>query len=413
MKIELLGSGNEVGRSSIVVSEKKSLMLDCGVKLFPEPPSYPKVEKESIDAFILSHAHLDHSGGAPLLYKKKKPPAFMNDVTFDLAMLLLRDSIKVGKKQGYITPFGKQDLKRFSKSVKLVNFHEKFAAANFRCSLFPSGHIPGSSFVLIEGSIKIFYTSDIQTTESRLLNPCVLPNKADVLIMESTYSYKNHSPRTMEEMKLIAAVEEALATEEVALIPVFAVGRAQEIMLILKDYANKISVDGMAKTATDIIMSYPRYLRDPEGMRKMLKKVNYVRSAKDREHALKKSPIIISSAGMLGGGPAISYLRQIRKRTESKVLFCGFLVEDSPGRNLINTKIFKTAEEQFDVHCDLRQFELSAHVDRSGLFEIIEKINPKTVICVHGEHCKDFAKEVAQKYNIDAFAPNDGETVRV
>jgi len=412
MHIKLLGSGQEVGKSCVVVKEgKSSLMLDCGVKLYPEPPTYPRVE--DVDALILSHAHLDHSGAVPLLYRKNKLPAFMNDVTFELAMLLIKDSMKVAKKQGYGTPFGKKDVKRLVKATKIVNYYKKFSVSGLKCSLYPSGHIPGSGSVMIHGSKKVFYTSDIQTIESHLLNPCVLPPKADVLIIESTYSYKNHPKRDLEEKKLVAAVEEALAREEVALIPVFAVGRAQEILLILHDYANKISLDGMAKTASDIIMSYPRYLKDSNKLKKVLRKVKFVRSEKDREDALKRNPIIISSAGMLGGGPAINYLRRIRKRPESKVLFCGFLVEESPGRNLIETKIFKTAEEQFDVHCDLRQFELSAHADRNSLFKIIEKTKPETVICVHGEHCEDFAKEIAEQFGINAFAPRDGETVRV
>lgn len=414
MKIKLLGSGQEVGKSCLVVSDKsKGVMLDCGMKLQPEPPTYPRIAGEGVNALILSHAHLDHSGAVPLLYRKNKIPAFMNDVTFELALLLIKDSMKVGQKQGYGTPYSKNDLKRFVKSAKIVNHHEKFSAGNFRCMLYPSGHIPGSSSVMLQGSKKVFYTSDIQTMDSHLLNPCKLPDKVDTLIIESTYSYKNHPSREIEEKKLVASVEEALAREEAALIPVFAVGRAQEILLALNDYANKISLDGMAKSASEIIMSYPRYLKEPEKLRKILKKVNFVRSQKDREDALRRNPIIVSSAGMLGGGPAISYLRSIRKRPESKVLFCGFLVEESPGRNLIETKIFKTAEEQFDVHCDIQKFELSAHADRSGLFKIIEKTRPETVVCVHGEHCKDFAKEIAEKYSVDAYAPKDGETVRI
>ncbi len=414
MHIKLLGSGQEVGRSCLVLGdEKKNIMLDCGVKLQPEPPTYPRIERENIAAFILSHAHLDHSGASPLLYRKGNVKAFMNDMTFELSMLLIKDSMKVAKKQGYGTPFGKKDAKRFAKSARIVNYYEKFSAGNFRCVLYPSGHIPGSSSVMIHGSKKIFYTSDIQTLESHLLNSCKLPEKTDVLIIESTYSYKNHPSRDIEEKKLISAVEEALAREEVALIPVFAVGRAQEILLILEDYANKISLDGMAKTASEIIASYSHYLKDPARLKKVLKKVNFVHSEKERENTLKRNPVVISSAGMLGGGPAINYLRRIRKRPESKVLFCGFLVEDSPGRNLIETKIFKTAEEQFDVHCDLRQFELSAHADKSGLLKIIEKTKPETVICVHGEHCKDFAKEIEKKFSVNAYAPKDGEVVRI
>ncbi|MBI3190115.1 hypothetical protein HYZ41_00265 [archaeon] len=122
---------------------------------------------------------------------------------------------------------------------------------------------------------------------------------------------------------------------------------------------------------------------------------------------------MISSAGMLGGGPAVSYLRDIKERKESKVIFCGFLIEDTPGRNLIQTKIFKNAEEEFNVHCDLHQFELSAHTDRRGLFEIVKRTNPKQIICVHGDNCKKFAAELEEHFGIEAFAPKNGEVVKV
>ncbi|MEM7819791.1 MAG: MBL fold metallo-hydrolase [Candidatus Aenigmatarchaeota archaeon] len=411
MNIKILGSGNEVGRSAIVVEDDKKILLDCGVKLQPEPPQYPKIEK--VDAAIISHAHLDHSGAMPLLQKKGKTPIFMNDITLELSALLIRDSMKVAKRQGYGTPFSKSELKKSIKNTKLVNYNEIFNIGKFRCSLYDAGHIPGSASILLENRKKIFYTADIQTIESNLLNPCKLPNNADILIIESTYSYKDHPKRELEEKRLVQSVEETIAKNEIALIPVFAIGRAQEVLLILKDYTNKIVLDGLAKKASEIIADYDIYLKNPKELRNILRKIKFVKTYEERIKVTKKYPIIISSAGMLGGGPAIHYLREIQKRQESKVLFTGFLVEDTPGRNLIETKIFENAEERFHVHCDLQQFELSAHTDRSGLLEIIKKTKPKQIICVHGDKCDRFAKEIEKQFNIEAFAPNNDEVIRV
>jgi putative mRNA 3-end processing factor len=411
MNIKILGSGNEVGRSAILVEDRKRILLDCGVKIQPEPPSYPKIER--VDAAIISHAHLDHAGALPILQKRGKPQIFMNDLTLELSSLLIRDSVKVAKKRGYGVPFSGKHMKRSLKRTKIVNYGENFNIGNFHCSLYDSGHIPGSSSIMLDNGKKLFYTADIQTMESHLLNPCKLPKSCDVLITESTYSYKNHAKRIDEEKKLITEVEEAIANNSTALIPVFAVGRAQEVLLILKDYAKKIAVDGMAKAASEIISEYGSYIKDSKEFNRVLKSTRFIKSKEERMDALRKCPIIVSSAGMLGGGPAVNYLREIQKSKDSKVLFTGFLVEDSPGRTLIETSIFKNAEEQFKVHCEHGQYELSAHADKDGLFNIIKKLNPKQVICVHGESCGKFAKDIENVLGIQACAPENDEVIRV
>jgi putative mRNA 3-end processing factor len=411
MKIKILGSGREVGRSAILLEDGVNVALDFGVKIEPPPPTYPTVEK--VDAAVISHAHLDHVGATPLLCKKTKPHIFMNDLTLELGTMLIKDSMKVAAKEGYGTPFGLPELKKMIKLTKPVGYRERFKAGDVTFTLWPSGHIPGSSSILAENRKRVFYTSDIQTADSHLLKRCQLPQNVDTLVIESTYGQRNHAPRENIEQNFLQYVEETLANNEVALIPVFAIGRAQEVMMILEKHANKIALDGMAKLASEIISDYGAYLKDAAAFRSILKKVKFVHSREDRERAVKNHPIIISSAGMLGGGPAVHYLREIARRRGSRVLFTGFLVEDTPGKNLIETKIFKNTEEEFDVHCDVHQFELSAHTDRRGIFEIVKRTNPKSIVCVHGDHCQDLAKDLEEHFGVQAFAPKNNETFKV
>ncbi len=412
MRISILGSGNEIGRSAILVKADKNIVLDYGAKLHGELPEYP-IQGDKIDAGVISHAHLDHSGASPLIHRNGSK-IFMTDATATLSKLLLLDSIKVAEKEGFGAPFSRSDARKMISKANLRNYGERFNAGNFSCSFYDSGHIPGSAGIFIKSNRSIFYTGDIQTEDSRLLKGCRLPERCDVLITESTYSYKEHPPREKEEKRLTDAVEEALSGDEIALFPVLAVGRTQEILLILEKYAKKIALDGMAKKATDIISRYPKYLKDHKRLYSILKKIKWVETANDRMKVIKSRPIIIASAGMLGGGHAVGYLESIRSRPESKVLFTSFLVEESPGRRLMNTGVFKNDDREFKVECELQQFELSSHTDRKGILSIIKKTNPETVICVHGDKCKEFAGELEKEFpSVQAIAPENGDEIKV
>ncbi|MBI5061155.1 MAG: MBL fold metallo-hydrolase [Candidatus Aenigmarchaeota archaeon] len=413
MRIEFLGGAGEVGKSAVFIKDRDTnIILDYGTKLQTDPPSFP-VEAEDVSAAILSHAHLDHSGGLPILYKKEKPPLFTNDITLESISLLLKDSMKIARKEHYPLPYSRTDFKKMLKHAKLMMYEEDFKIDNFHCQLYDAGHIPGSAGILLDNGKRIFYTGDIKLDSTRLLNGCKLPIDIDVLITESTYSDREHPDREEEEKKFLASIDEALSLDETTLVPVFALGRAQEVLLILEKYADKIALDGMAKKASEIVLDFKHYLKDPKKLKNILKKITWVRTDAERERAVKKYPIIVTTAAMMGGGPVLYYLRHLSSRPEAKVLFTGFLIEDSPAKVLIDTGLFETIEEKFNVHCDLHQFDLSSHAGHSELIEIIKRTNPKQVICVHGDECKDFAKGIESKLDIPATAPKNGDILEI
>ncbi len=411
MKIKIMGSGQEVGRSAIMVEEGHSVVLDFGVKIEPEPPHYPMDCKP--DFAVVTHAHLDHCGAAPILYKMRKPPIFMTDVTMELCALLIKDSMKVAKKEGFTVPFGKEDVKRMVHHTKITNYGEDFSLGSMRGRLYDAGHIPGSAGVLVTGSKKVFYTGDIQLQESHLLHGSVLPKKADVVITESTYGHKDHPNRRDEEKKLLELIEEAFSNDGSVLLPVFSVGRAQEVLLVLEKYADTIAIDGMVKTASEIIADYSARLKSAKKLHSLLSQVKFLESEQDRDQATKKHQIIIASAGMLGGGPAVRYLRDMKDEGSSKVIFSGYLIEGTPGRNIMQTGIFENQDEGFEVKCQLHRIDLSAHSGKSDLLEIIERTEPELVVCVHGDSCMEFAKDIKNTLGIDAIAPKNGDEVSI
>lgn len=407
MKLKILGSGKEVGRSAILLINKDiKISLDFGVKLQPEPPSFPTIHKD-IDGIIITHSHLDHSGAIPLLPKVN---CYMSDLTKKLTKLLLFDFVKVARINNYPIGFSKKDVKTSLSNT--FTSEEKFLIKGISCNFFDAGHIPGSKSILIRFDDRnIFYTGDIKLEKQYLVDGCKLPKEdVDILIIESTYSDRDHNERIREEERFKSEIDETLNQNGIVLLPTFAVGRAQEILLILKDYKEYIAIDGMAKDATKIIMNFN--LKSSALLKNIFKRIKKVSTNKERERIIKKGGrIIITTSGMLNGGPAVYYLKKIYKRKDCKILLTGFQVEGTPGKYLLDTGIFRNEELEFNVNCPVVRFDFSSHAGKRELFKIIEKLSPKNVICVHGDKCEDFAKEIMREFGIKSFSPSNNEII--
>jgi len=433
MFLRFLGSAQEVGRSCIELRQgNKTLLLDCGINLGGKTPleRYPLLEENDIkriDAVIICHSHLDHSGYLPFLVKKGfRGKVFITKPSRDIMHLLLSDSAKLMKLKKEPL-FNEEDVKQTLKLVECLEFNEeKEILKGVKITFFPSGHILGSAMVLVKmDNSKLLYTSDLNLKESRVLNAAKAPEESiPLLIIESTYAGKNDViPNLKTSSKLLAdEIKEAIQKDAKVLIPVFAVGRGQDIMLSLENYIRSgylpkltVFVDGMLARANKIYRHNVSYMREEITKRILLADDDPFKSpfiqqpkTKSRIDVLKaRNAIILSTSGMLTGGPVLTYLKEIAKNKENKLIFVGYQAEGTLGRQILEgaKEIEFTGregkKEKLSLKCQVKKLPFSGHADFNDLISFIRKLNKvKHVYIVHGEKAKsiEFKKELEQKF---------------
>jgi len=421
LDVKVLGAANEVGRSGFLVNcNGTKLLLDYGV-LFGRrgtPPGYPlHVKPKDLDAIIITHAHLDHSGYVPSLFVSGNTDVYATPPTFDLSKLLIEDMLKIEKNSH---PFDLPELNNMMKNAKEIGFKQKVTKGNATFELRESGHVIGGSTVLVESEKKrLFYTGDIKTNGSRMLREMDLDiGEIDLLITESTYSKTEQKPRRESEKELIEFANEVMDRKGILFIPSFSVERSQEIACILKsgNFKHRIIMDGMALKVNEIMFRHPEYLRDSKIFSDAINSATAIREHAERKRAMEESCVVISPAGMLVGGNAVFYLQHLAFDDKNGIALVSYQGEGTPGRKLLETGKVSTRGKDVNVTAEVKQFEFSGHADRNELFDMIKKIkgNPK-VLTVHGdsESCDMFAKEIHEKFGLEAHAPAVDETITI
>jgi putative mRNA 3-end processing factor len=420
LKISVLGAAKEVGRSAFLVnSDHTNILMDYGVLLKKEPIFPMHVKPRDIDAVVLTHAHLDHSGFIPSLFLSESVEIEVYGTlpTFDLSQLLIEDMIKLS---GFYLPFEYIDLMTMRRYSKNFGYREPFMINKVKLTLHESGHIIGGATVIIEHDGKrLFYTGDINTRGSKLLRPADLGfGNIDLMIIESTYSQTEQIPREQSERELLEFANEVVERRGTLFIPAFSVERAQEIACVLKTYnfQYKVAMDGMALKANEIMLRYPTFLKNPEIFKKSIGEAEWVRGWNRRKRLVKEPGVIISPAGMLVGGSAVFYMQEISKSDKNGVALVSFQGEGTPGRALLEKKVTILDGKIRRCLADVKRFEFSGHNSRSELFEILDRVkgNPK-VLTVHGDErsCTKFAEEIREKYGYDAEAPDIGDIIQI
>jgi len=456
VKVTCLGACFEVGRSALLIETSESrILLDAGVKpsgSLDESPFLDIIDLDNLDAVVISHAHLDHIGMLPYLYKYGyRGPVYMTEPTKYLMEILLSDYIDLSSERGY-SYYGLSELASTLYHAITVDYGDVTdISPDIKLTLYDAGHEVGSAISHLHignGLYNIVYTGDFKYGQSKLLNPAhSVFKRVELLIMESTYGGKDdvQKPREEAEAELIQLVNKTLENGGKALIPVFSTGRAQEILLILNEamQLGKLSkapiyVDGMVLQTLNVHLMFPDYLNNTvreliyDGvnpfMSEYVKPVERAKNPEKRQEQvmdiLQGPPsIILAPHGMLSGGPAMDYFVHMADDPKNSLIFVSYQGEGTLGRRLVQgeRKVnLKYYDQDITVNVNMNVFHepgFSGHSDRKQLMNYVGRIEPKPhkVMLVHGEPGKliNLALSIELKYKIDTIMLNHLESVKL
>ena len=456
VRLTALGGFRQVGRSAILVQTRESnVLLDCGINPGATDPTVafprldtPQFDLDDLDAVVISHAHLDHCGFLPFLFKYGYDgPVYCSAPTSSLMTLLQMDYLDVANKQGVMPPYGQKDVRdTVMHTIPLRYGSVTDIAPDIRLTLHNSGHILGSSLVHLhigEGLHNLVYTGDYKYGKSMLLEPAVaMFPRVETIITESTYGAPEDimPTRAESEEKITSIINQTLDRQGKVLIPVPAVGRAQEIMLIIDDYMRRgilkeapVFVEGMISEATAIHTAYPEYLAKNVRNSILYEGINPFQSdyftivehpsARD-EIVDGEQCIILATSGMLEGGPVIDYFKRLAADERNTIIFVSYQIDGTLGSRLqkgMTEAPIINANGKMEVTTVQMQVEsvrgFSGHSDRRQLMNYLHRMKPKPerIIVLHGEKSKSIsmAHLFKRKYNVEALVPEVLETIKL
>ncbi|KAB1192073.1 MULTISPECIES: beta-CASP ribonuclease aCPSF1 [Haloferax] len=457
VRITTLGCCREVGRASFILSTPETrILIDCGDKPGSDDVPYLQVPEalgsgaNSLDAVVLTHAHLDHSALIPLLFKYGYDgPIYTTEPTRDLMGLLTLDYLDVASKEGRAPPYESEMVREAIKHTIPLEYGDVTdIAPDVKLTFHNAGHILGSAvshFHIGDGLYNVAFSGDIHYDDTRLFNGAVndFP-RVETLVLESTYGGRNDYQTDQEdsEERLIEVINETYDRGGKVVIPAFAVGRSQEIMLVLEQAMRDgkipempVHLDGMIWEATAIHTTYPEYLRDELRDRIfhedenpfLAEEFNHIDGGEEERQDVADGDqaIILSTSGMVTGGPIMSWLRHLGPDPKSRLVFVGYQAQGTLGRRIqngwdeipVNDRDNTGRSNTLKLKMDVETVDgFSGHADRQGLENFIKTMNPRPekVLCVHGDErsVQDLSSALYHNYNMRTFAPKNLETFR-
>jgi putative mRNA 3-end processing factor len=407
MKVKFLGGAQEVGRLGILIeTDGGKVLFDYGMTA-TDPPSLP-MESPRVDALFLTHSHLDHCGMIPWLCDRYEDvPVYCTPVTQDVSTLLMNDSIKVAQAEGYPEPYDSGAVRRTMRSFRSIDFNDVTSVIGLEIATHSAGHIPGAAMYEINGSRNTLITGDFHTLNQRIVWGAE-PVKCDDLIMESTYAGREHPDRQKTEHDFISKITEVVDRGGMAIVPSFAVARMQELMLLLRDTDFEYWMDGMGKSVSRMYLDHPEYLRSPKKLENADRRGHVVKNPKMRDQAL-NGEVIVTTSGMLDGGPVLSYLEKFKDDPKSAVLLTGYQVKGTNGRRLVDTGMIDFYGQLQKIACEVQSYDFSAHAGHSELIKFVKGCSPERVVLMHGDD-RELLAEPLRKEGFEVITPMNGKS---
>ncbi|MFQ6050739.1 MAG: MBL fold metallo-hydrolase RNA specificity domain-containing protein [Candidatus Hydrothermarchaeota archaeon] len=410
-RISFLGGCRQVGKSCFLFhTNSDGILLDCGIDASQSPPllpafDLPEFEIDKLHSIVVSHAHLDHCGAVPYLYENGFEGALIcTRPSLDVMYLLWNDTLRLSKRNSK-SLFSKKGIELSIKhAIPLEYERSVMASPNVKLTLYSAGHILGSSLIHLSlNDYKLLYTGDFSYRKTRLLDISRKKIHADTLIIESTYGGKEdlHPSRKGVESDFIKSVRQCMERGGSVLIPVAAVGRAQEIMLVLEEYMRSgalkrypVYVDGMVREANLIYTHYSDFLRssirrriDETKDNPFLSDIFHVITPKRRE-SIEEPAIILATSGMMKGGPVIHHLKRLHNDRRNLLILVGYQAQGTLGREILDgKKIIELNGEELKLDMEVKSYTFSAHSDRPQIMNFLNSLSkkPENIFVVHGE----------------------------
>ena len=385
-RFHYLGGGDEVGNVGIVMEDPDGVRLLLDYGLAPtSPPRYPS-EAPMVHDAVITHSHIDHLGMAPWLCANHQTRLHGTPLTAHISDMMWRDCYKVSSIERYPLAWDKRDIDTALASWHTHEFDQPWTHHSWTLTLRRAGHIPGAAMLEIETpNHRVLLTGDFDTRDSPLVKGAE-PIKTDILFVEGTYGGRDH-PETDEEVeRFITSVAEVVKRGGTVLIPAFANGRTQDVVMLLHRHLPHLDVhvDGMGKRVAKLQMEHPETLRDPSALESAWKWCRRVSSKSDRKKAL-DADVIVSTSGMLDGGPSIWYLNRLRHERKNAILLTGYQARNTGGRRLLDERRIPIFGKLANIELDVDQYSFSTHAGHQEIVDFAEQCQAEDVVIYHSD----------------------------